>query len=237
MSPIRCCPFVPFAWLLLCCCAVPVSVASGDDGGLVVVGKTELLVTEVPFTVTAPAGDPKKTLYFWSSPAGAVTVDKGSQLVVTQMAGRGQFDVKIVGWTPEGFTQEFLSLVVRVAGPEPPPPPGPLPPDPPAPPVQTLWLVAVEESAEAKADRAAWIGYAPLRDYFQSKGHKARIIDQDVKGPDGQAPADLAPYLAGAKGQPLPYLFLVDQAGTVLYRGGLPATPAALLALVKKVGG
>ena len=223
------CLTLTFGWIVCTGSAV----AQSSEVSLRIEGKTELVVAELPFSVLAPVGDPKKTLHFWTFSAGVEAVDKGHELHVLKMSGRQLFQVRIVEWSPDGFTQKFGKLYIRLAASEPPPPePGPLPPK-----VKMLFLVAVEESREAKADRARWLTYKPLHDYMRNRGYKARIVDKDVKNANGQTPEDLAPYLLAAQGNPLPYLFLVTQDGDVLYRGGLPSSPAQLLALMQKVDG
>ena len=232
-------PYSLGLFLLLSCCSCH---SYGQESRqLTIQGKTELIVTELPFSVLAPPDNPQKTLFFWTVPPGAEVVDNGAELKVIRFAGNHLFQCRVVTWTPDGFQQETYQLRIRFQSPEPiPPPPPPVPPEPPEPPtpeVKTLWLVVVEETADAKEDRAAWLTYAPLVDYFKAKKHRFRVIDKDVKGPDGQPPRELQPYIAAAQVGPLPFLFLVNESGDVLYRGGLPSTPADLLSLVKKVGG
>jgi hypothetical protein len=99
------------------------------------------------------------------------------------------------------------------------------------------WLVIVEETAEASPRRGALLGNAEVRAYLAARGWGLRVADQDVKDASGAAPADLLPYLSRAKGQRLPRLFVVGSDRRLLYEGDLPATPGALLSLLKGIGG
>lgn len=78
-----------------------------------------------------------------------------------------------------------------------------------------------------------------LAAYMKQKGHRWRVADKDVVGPDGLPPRDLVPYLALAKGKDYPQLFIVSDKGKLLYRGDLApgATAADIKALMQKVGG
>lgn len=103
-----------------------------------------------------------------------------------------------------------------------------------------LFVVVVEETGSAANNRSAWFNSADLVNKIKNSGHKYRIVEKDTRGPDGQAPADVAPYiaLASKSGKSLPYLFLVDQAtGKVYYQDTLPKLPAELVALLTKIGG
>lgn len=117
-------------------------------------------------------------------------------------------------------------------------PPGPQPPTPgPVAPTK-LWVVIVEESGTPPSSRGAFFSDKALDQRIKDKGHKWRSFDQNVTGPDGGVPPDLAPYVERSKGKQLPYLFLVDQVtGKVHYENPLPATPAALVEQIGKVGG
>lgn len=137
--------------------------------------------------------------------------------------------------------------VVVIRGPPVPPvppvpvPPGPNPPGPTPGPLAKLVIVVIEETAQASADRAAYINNKELQDRIKAKGHTWKLADQDAKDPQGNTPPSLAPYIAEAKKHGLPYLFLVnridDKTGEVRYQGALPKTPAELVKLIEQVGG
>lgn len=76
-----------------------------------------------------------------------------------------------------------------------------------------------------------------LVEYIRSKGWKVRIADKDVKDANGKTPSDLAPYIARATSKTLPYLFVVDQDGTIRTECVVPETSGAMLDLLKKLGG
>jgi hypothetical protein len=131
----------------------------------------------------------------------------------------------------------YCLLVVQGEAPAPPAPP--TPPSPPAPPATLgkAWLVVIEETAQAAAGRGAFLADPSLVAYLQAKGWRQRLADKDAVDASGACPADLCGYLAAAKGKKLPYLFVVDEHGHARYQGEVPATPAALLALLTKIGG
>ena len=112
-----------------------------------------------------------------------------------------------------------------------PPPPRPLPTP------TRCWLVVVEETAEALANRGNYYADRNLRAYLSAKGWKQRLADKDVKDRDGKQPRDLAPYLAVAQNKVLPFFWLVDQDGTIRAEGPLPGTPTELLTVLRRVGG
>jgi hypothetical protein len=132
-------------------------------------------------------------------------------------------------------------ITVTVTG-EAPPTPGPAPPAPdppaPAPPVAAgkLWVIVVETPAGAAA-RGQTFADPALTAFAKIKGHRFRIVDSGVVGPDGRPPADVAPYLERAAGKALPQCYVVTEQGRVLYADALPPDAAGLLALLKKVGG
>lgn len=132
------------------------------------------------------------------------------------------------------------------APPAPPAPPddGTTPPQPPAPDGQTtpvtatkLYMVIVEETANAVAERGQLLRDRTLAARVKAKGHKWRIVDQNIVGPDGKPPADVKPYLDLARGKGLPQIFLVTPAGKMIYQGNLPVAAPAFLQLIQKFGG
>jgi hypothetical protein len=129
-------------------------------------------------------------------------------------------------------------VVIEGVAPAPPVPVPPAPVPPPIPPepkpvAGPLWLVVVEETGDAKPDRGAfWRSPFTLA---AVKGHTVRRTDKDAKDKEGNAPADLAPYIARASGKALPQLYVVASNGAVLSEGALPASGAALQSLMSKL--
>lgn len=193
-------------------------------------------------------------VYFWSitprlRPA-QVKRGKGS---IVFAAAPGVYTVNLRSvWIKNAATGELDGEEVEVEVvigdkvppfPDPKPyPPVPVPPvpepKPPAPDVlKQLWILVVEETEQASADRGKFFASTTLAKYVKDKGHKFRCVDQDAKDAAGKTPADLAPWIARAKAKKLPVLFLVNQAGDVLFEGPVPATPGEVLAAIQKVGG
>lgn len=227
------------------CQEVPLRV---DGGGAkvvqvdrqIIVRVDVLTVSAFPFTVNATPGE---GIFFWTIPPGVTAIDQGDRLEV-KAAPKGEhtFAVKVISadWANKKFATRFgqLTVVVGDAGGIIPPVPIPPVPIPPVPvPLAKAWVVVIEETADATAKRQAYFADAALNEFLKTKGWKHRIADKDVVAPDGKPPADLAPFLKIASGRPLPYLFVVAADGNVPFHGALPATPAELLALLKKLGG
>lgn len=104
------------------------------------------------------------------------------------------------------------------------------------------FLVVIEETADVANGRGVYWTNAELMKRLAEKGHVRRIADKDVlDGTTNKPPADLVPYLERSKGKKMPQLFVTAKdgpdAGTLLYQGDLPATPAALIQLLEKIGG
>jgi hypothetical protein len=142
------------------------------------------------------------------------------------------------GTVQEVATRTVLSTQDVVIGDDgiPDPKPGP-DPNPNPGPVAKAWIVVIEETQEASAQRGKFLEDRALVDYVAGKKWAVRVADKDAKGPDGKPPADLAPYLTRASGKQLPQMYIVSDARDVLYEGAVPATPADLLALLRKLGG
>lgn len=139
----------------------------------------------------------------------------------------------------EKKTAEKLKHTVRFLGdPSPPVPPGPDPPrpDPPTPVGPVKYVVVIEETADAAANRGAFFADAELQKKFTA-GLKWRVVDKDVIGPDGRPPSDVQRFLDEAVGKPLPRLYLLDVRGKVLFSGNVPSEPARLVELLIKYGG
>jgi hypothetical protein len=110
------------------------------------------------------------------------------------------------------------------------PPPGPVTPT-------AFTVVVVEETGQAAGARGAMLQDAALAKRFKEKGHRWRVVDKDVVGPDGKPPADVKPFLDAAGGKALPQLFLVAPDGSIRYKADAPRTPAAMLEVITKYGG
>lgn len=165
-----------------------------------------------------------------------VGTGKGDGLVTVQALVVENGQIKVVA-----------DVVIYVTGnlPVPPVPPTPNPPNPnppnPTPPVpvtpQKLFVVIIEETADAVANRGAMLADKDLNARMKDKGHKWRIADKDVVDSEGKPPADLVRFLEASKGKNLPQLFLVDEKGKTLKQLDLPKTASGLLEEIKKVGG
>jgi len=97
-------------------------------------------------------------------------------------------------------------------------------------------VVVIEETAEATARRGVYLAHRDLAGYVRGKGWRVRVADKDAVDATGRTPADLAPYVARAKGR-VPYVLVVAEEGRLLHEGSLPATPAELLAVLRRIGG
>jgi hypothetical protein len=119
------------------------------------------------------------------------------------------------------------------------PNPGPEPkPDPkpdPQPIVKLFGIIIVEESKDRTPPQAAV--QAAIHKACDAKKLQYARLDQNVVDETGKPPADMAAWLAKAKGKTLPYLLLVGENGQVAWEGSQPATEAAALELLKKYGG
>lgn len=122
--------------------------------------------------------------------------------------------------------------------PDPPiPPPKPDPPIPPPVPPAKAWLVIVEESGDTAINRGKLLSDEALQSYIKSKNWRIRIVDKDVKNSEGKTPPDMEPYIKRTVGNKIPRAFVVDQDGTLRYENDLPAMPADVLKLLRKIGG
>lgn len=236
--------------LLLC---LP-SLALAQDVQLAVEGNiaTVKIVKSLPFRVRAPEGG---VLHQWTVPAGVKYIDKGDFIEVTESPkGDVPFSVRYATFTldlsdpkaPRVIPKTVYgstSIFVGDLAPAPPVPPGPGPgptPDPPSPVTPgKRYVIVIEETGDAVLNRAAYFQDKALAARFKEKGHTWRVVDQNVVGVDGQAPADVKKFLDLAKGKQLPQVFITNEHGNagLLIQANLPATPAELLAFLTKWGG
>lgn len=204
---------------------------------------------KVPERVEVPAGRLAAVTVQWSGDDFRYAADPGLDVFREYHPDPQVVRLRVIGYAPGeasihcvackgGRLSEFATcrVVVGGGGPIPNPGPGPNPGPNPNPPAKA-WLVVIEETREATAERGAWLSNPEIAAYLKAKGWRHRVADRDVLDPQGKPPADLAPYLERAKGKSLPQVYLVDQDGVVRIDGPLPATPAELVALLRKVGG
>jgi hypothetical protein len=152
----------------------------------------------------------------------------------------GRYKLGFYAAGPKGELSQptFSVVVVQGQKPDPKPDPGPDPKPDPTPPGPTkLFVVIVEASGQAVAQRGQMLSDPALTKRFTEKGHHWRVVDQHVLGVNGQTPADVAPYIAEAKTKTLPQVFLVTPQGRAVFKGDLPRTAAELLALIERHGG
>jgi hypothetical protein len=100
-----------------------------------------------------------------------------------------------------------------------------------------LGIYSIEESSDNVAGRGALFANAELAKRIKEKGHRWRVADLQVAGPDGKPPADLVKYLQLSGGKPAPQVFLVDETGAIRFQGEAPTKAADLIALITKYGG
>lgn len=203
--------------------------------------------------LTATGTDPKDGLSWRIHPHKGVDRASSVRGKLEFVAPPGEYEVFLSAYrngTDGSIQVEDTQVTVTIGDPIPPPPPVPPVPPPPVPPVPPVppppvppapitraWVVVIEESAEASADRGRWLADKGIRDYLTAKGWKLRVADKDVKDGSGNTPKDLQPYISRASGKKLPQIFVVDQDGKVRHEGDLPTSTADLLAVLKKIGG
>lgn len=159
--------------------------------------------------------------------------DSRTAVVIARNPGR----YRLLAITANGDEISEPAMCVVVVG-DAPVPPGPAPgPEPQPGPLARVWVVVIEETSASAASRGAFWADRDLVAYIEAKKWKVRVADQDAQDSKGQTPKDLAPYIARAKTKALPHLMIVDPSGKPIAEGTLPATPAELLAELKKIGG
>jgi hypothetical protein len=183
-------------------------------------------------------GKAMKWISFPSDPSVvflSVVTEDGQRVGLFVSPRPGTFHFALVAATGDKIAVAKHTLVVEPAGPSPNPPPDPGPTPLPPVPAGKLWTVVVEESGQLTPAQGQTITSKTVADWIESKGHhKAWVIDKDTLGENDRQPANLKEYVARAK--TLPYLYLVSEAGTVVYEGALPESEATLLGLLKKYG-
>jgi len=183
-----------------------------------------------------------KTVLWTITPDPIQEAEIVGTLVFTGVPG-GRYTATAVVIDFDAKTAIKLRHVVTFAGkPEPIPPgpqPGPDPPKPdPTPPIAgKLFVVVVEETRDAAANRGLWFTDKELWAYFREKGHRLRVVDKDVKDADGKTPADVKRFIDDTGNGGTPRLYLVGEDGKTRRAGPMPETPAKLLSLIKQYGG
>lgn len=152
----------------------------------------------------------------------------------------------VVTSTKGGKLQPLFVVKVTITGRVPQshaatPDPGPKPDPPkldPAPiPVAKLYVVVVEETKQAANDRRECFNDAELQAYMGIKGHRLRVVDQDVKDEASKTPEDVKRFIEDKYNRDLPRLYIVDENGKTLRAGPMTRTPSALISLLKQYGG
>lgn len=149
----------------------------------------------------------------------------------------GEFTLFMVG-SKDNRPVIVGQITVVVGGGKPNPDPKPDPQPGPAPTKQGYFIIVVEETAQAAANRGANFVDATLRQRIQDKGHKWLVFDKDVVDKDGVRPRDLVFYLDKAAGKTLPRMFLVGLSDSKIhFEGDAPKTAAELVKLLESKGG
>lgn len=159
--------------------------------------------------------------------------DPAHKSVSFHAAAPGTFAV--VASIPNGKETRVDICLITISGdgkPEPKPDPAPPPHSSPV-----GFVVIIEETGEGVATRGALLADAALQARLKAKSIGWRVADKDVRGANGQPPADLVPYLDRAKGKKLPQVFLIGTDRTILHQGDLPSGAAGLVDLLGKYGG
>jgi hypothetical protein len=198
--------------------------------------------------IIAPTG---QTMAVLQAPAGrgawAIVADEDLTAVSPQLVADASLVILtakpgryLVRWRP-GPLKPWQSLTVDL-GPTPKPvdPPQPKPPTPPIPTEKLAWVVVVEESAEPPED----VDVAAIRlsgatgeiaAWAKASNVSWRMVDRDMKGPDGKQPAWFAPFANEAKDKRLPWLVGAPSgtAGPPIISQRCPANVAGVLELLK----
>lgn len=197
----------------------------------------------VPVTVklTGAAATTKVKWKIVPEPAWSEKLPSGVGFRFTGGPAKYSIRVDYVDFKKELWGEAATTVSIVGEGPKPEPGPAPEPDDPIVNPntPSKIWVVIVEETADAAANRGAMFGNSELNAYMQSKGHQWRIVDKDVRNVDGQPPADVKRFLDIAKGKPYPSVYFVDEKGKTRATTNLTPTDTAdkLLGLLKSSDG
>lgn len=145
-------------------------------------------------------------------------------------------EITIVGTKPVVRRTRTTVEITGGVDPQPNPNPQPTPPNPVT--QQGYFIIIVEETKDAAANRGANFIDPTLKKRIQEKGHKWLVFDKDVVDGNGTRPRDLVFYLERAAGKPLPRMFLVGLTDSKIhFEGDAPKTAAELVTQLTKVGG
>lgn len=120
------------------------------------------------------------------------------------------------------FKKISKKITLTGGGPTPVPPgpgpgPVPVPPGPtPGPVGKVAKFIVVEDTAAAKQWRGDILGSRKVVSWYNQAGMKHRLISTQAAGPDGGLDPEAQKFVDAAKGKTLPYLFMLDAAGTVV---------------------
>ncbi len=119
------------------------------------------------------------------------------------------------------------------------PSPDPTPDPKPGPVVsQKLWVVVIEETADASESRAAFFKSAALGERMVAKGHRLRVMDKDLVDASGTQPTWAKAYIGRSAGKTLPYVILTDMSGKlVAEQSFVMPSPESIIAFLTKWGG
>lgn len=211
---------------------------------VVIVKEDMTLVSSLPFTIHAPAGN---LLYVWSYPQGVTARKKGEVLEITT-APKGSVTISVemisVDFDAKKVVTKYGEVTFTVGDapiPPEPKPPEPKPPDVAPIPVDGFRVLIIHESADKipPAQRAI-VTAQVIRQYVNAKC---------VKGPDGVTAEarfwDKDTIVSGesklwqdAMNRPRSSIpWIIISTGKAGFEGPLPATVADTLALLKKYGG
>jgi len=171
--------------------------------------------------IWTPSGEPSSQL--------RRTGPAGSEICFTGPPGR--YRIYVSAFTgpcesPTELSAEATTVIGEAPGPDPLPPP----------PSNVAAVVIVIESSQQTPSQAAVILDKVWRTYLSGRKIPFRVVDPDVKDETGRVPSDLAPSLSAAKVTPGPDVCFVGADGSVTCKS-LPAIPADMLELLKRIGG
>lgn len=219
-------------------CVLFASIVLGNDSALQVKGNRQVPVYTI---VRLKAENPvANSAIVWDVlDEGADALEFEGELLFTGPPGKYRIvctEITIVGTKPAvRRTRTTVEIVGSV-----PPDPKPDPTPDPKPPVtkQGYFIIVVEETKDAAANRGAMVTDSTLLKRIKDNGHKWLVFDKDVVDGNGVRPRDLVFYLDRATGKTLPRLFLVGLSDSKIhFEGDCPKDAAGLLAQLAKVGG
>jgi len=147
-----------------------------------------------------------------------------SPVVLQVIEVLGQTVIMVQSNTPV----EAASKTIEVVGTEPSPDP---PPPPPPPPVKALFGFVVEERHDRTPEAATLLLSKRVREALEDR---LLVADKDVVDRGDKVPDYWSGWLKAAEGKNLPYLFLANESGQVLWEGELPKTVDDMVDLINK---